>query len=124
MTVERGSDGRGRRRHGGIPATPLSPSIFSMIFKRANTLYVYVRTFLRARIHVNGPDHPLRLGRRWLALLRRGCHRRKSGNDGRGGERERGRAVVVGGRKALGCPWVERGGLVQRCRWLHEPADR
>lgn len=51
MTVERGSDGRGRRRHGGIPATPLSPSIFSMIFERANTLYVYARTFLRARIH-------------------------------------------------------------------------
>lgn len=42
MTVERGGDGRGRRRrrrHGGIPATPL---IFSMIFERAGApLYVY-----------------------------------------------------------------------------------
>lgn len=111
MTVERGSDGRERRRHGGIPATPLSPSIFSMIFERANTGRMCGSLYMHAYIHVNGPDHPLR---RWLALLHRGCHRRKSGNDGRGGngkrERERGRAVVVGGGKALGCPWVERGG--------------
>lgn len=95
-------------RRNSPPATPLSPSIFSMIFERArSTLYAYMFirpcTFLVTRIHTHirtrryvaflrnvhtrtGPIAPFRLGRRWLALLRRGCQRRKSGNGGNAGE--------------------------------------
>lgn len=108
------------------PATPLSQSIFSMIFERPRAhsrvyvyiymyvlrykysyIYTHVRCVPPQRTHANGPIAPFRLGRRWLALLRRGCHRSKSGNGGSTGE---GGWMVVGGGKALGCPWVERGG--------------
>jgi len=111
------NDGGTRRRRPGAAAvaaprrnTGNVAYFFDDFRTRGRTLVYVYRTcmhFSLPRIHVNGPINPLRLGRRWSALLRRGCHRRKSGNGGWAGEGVR---LVVGGGKALGCPWVERGG--------------